>query len=82
MDTITIEQAKALRLASRQWKEQLLLIANVEDYRDWSEFTDKLSELVKFNSDVTLSDLYYLVNDLCVTLSDVITYKEKQNGLS
>ena len=78
MDTITIEQAKALRLACRQWKEQLLLIANVESYKDWTEFTDKLSALVKFNADVTLSDLYYLVNDLCVTLGDVITYKEKQ----
>lgn len=79
MDTITLEQAKALRLASRQWKEQLMLIANVED---WTEFPDKLSELVKFDSDVTLFDLYYYVNTLCSTLSDVITYKEKQNGLS
>ena len=79
MDTITLEQAKALRLASRQWKEQLTLIANVED---WTEFPDKVSELVKFDSDVTLFDLYYYVNTLCSTLSDVITYKEKQNGLS
>ena len=68
-NTLTRRQAEALLLATRQWKDHVRLILGENDYERFSEWLDKLHDLDDSCTGVNLYELFYLMNDLSVSLS-------------
>ena len=70
-NTLTKKQANAMLLVCRQWKEQLELITDedsCEGYLDWIKQLKHISYIHTLPVDI--SELYSVMNELCVALSD------------
>ena len=72
-NTFTKKQAEALLLVCRQWKEQLGLITDQDLYYGYFDWIKQLKHISFIHTlPVDISELYSVMNELCVALSDKI----------
>lgn len=72
-NTLTKKQAEAMLLVCRQWKAQISLITEQDSctgYFDWKWQLKHISYIHTLPVDI--SELYSVMNDLCIALSDKI----------